>query len=131
MQQAESELITLKSLVKGAAAAMTDQDFEWWINSDGSECLQLGYVAATFRAGHRILFDRRPRGGSMSLFVGDSPVPAEEWQLEPRGAANSPVWAVRSASKRRGEFPSNQRAKEIVERLVRYHEDYTKACMPK
>lgn len=131
MQQVESEWATLKRLIKVLADGITDQNFDWCTNDDGSECVQLGYVAATFRGGHRILFDRRPRGGSTSLFPGDSPIAAEEWQLEPRVTASSVMWSIRSVPKRPGDVPTNQLAKEIAARLIRYHEEYTKACMPK
>jgi len=40
------------------------------------------------------------------------------------------VWSIRFVPKLHGEFPSNQLAEKIAARLVQYHEDYTKACMP-
>lgn len=129
MQQVESEWVTLKNLVKQAADRITDQTFNW-CTDDGPDCLQIGYVAATFRDGYRVLFDRRPRGGPTSVFPGNSPISAEEWQLEPRVAAGSVVWSIRFVPKLRGDFPSNQLAEKIVERLVQYHKDYTKASMP-
>jgi hypothetical protein len=128
MEQVESEWATLKDLVKRFANGIPGHTFEWCTN-DGPGCLQLRYVAATFRDGYyRILFDRRTRGGPGSRFVEDSPVPTEEWQLEPKITGSSVLWFPRRAPKLQGDFSSSQIAQEIIARLIRYDEDYTKAC---
>lgn len=126
MQQVESEWATLKNLVKRFA----DDKFEWRTNADGTESLQVDNVAATFRGGRRILFDRKPpRPGS--IFPFDSPIASEEWQLELRVTASSVLWSIRFAPKLHGDFSSSDLAERIVRRLVQYNEDYTKACAPK
>jgi hypothetical protein len=127
MQQFESEWTALKELVQRSADGITEAK---WCMNDGPDCLQLDYVAATFRDGYRVLFDRRPKGGSTSLFAGDSPVSAEEWQLEPKVTGSSVMWSPRFVPKLHGDFSSNQLAEKIVARLVQYHEAYTKACIP-
>lgn len=128
MQQVESEWATLKDLVKRLAYGITGHTFEWCTN-DGPDCLQLNYVAATFRDGYRVLFDRRPRDGSGSLFFDDSPISTEEWQLEPTVTASSVVWSIQSVPKLHEDFSSNQLAEKIVARLVQYDKEYTTACM--
>src|SRR5579862_4847277 len=128
MQQAESEWATLKDLVK---ERVDGTPVEWRTN-DGPGCLQFNYVAATFLDPCRVVFDRRPRGGSGSFFRGDSPISDEEWRLDLSLAESSVVWSIRIVPKLHGHghFSSEQLAEQIVARLAQYHEDYTKACMP-
>ncbi len=63
MGQVELEWAKLKCLVQGIADATAAHEFEWY--ADDPPCLQLSYVAATFRQAsefsYSLLFDRRTR----------------------------------------------------------------------
>jgi hypothetical protein len=116
---------TLEDRVRSCAGRTR---FEWRMN-EGPDCLQFDNVAATFRNGYRVRFAPRPRTPT-GILIDGSQFAAEEWKLEPRAAGNSVVWSRQCAQGPHRDFSPERLAKEIVERLVRYHEEYTNACMP-
>ena len=132
-KEIKSEWEILKGFVSQFALdekSLDDHKFAWVADLSGRPLLVLNSVSAMLCGGERlgvppdysIIFSRKP-AGSGEVYVDDSPVSPNTWELKADIVNDNFVWCINND---RGSTTAAL-ADAIAERLARYHIEYEQA----